>query len=287
MFQIIANQNSGCGAGTKALRGAEEVLRGRGLDFQTAVTEKAGDATRIADRAVSEGRNQLICVGGEGTIFEIVNGIAGRFASLYFVPCGTGNDFVRMLSLPADPAKALEAQLDGRPRRIDVGRVNDRWFMNIAGSGFDVEVLLQAARFKRLGRGILPYLMGIFSALRRFHPLTVEITLDGRTETRVVTIFSVGNGSYFGGGMKAVPRARIDDGLFDVIIADGMSRLSILKFLGRFISGRHTELAAIRECRCSELTVRCPGMTVELDGELVPMDEAHFRILPGALEIHA
>ena len=285
MLDIIANTESGSGMGGKILPGVQDLLSSRGISFRTRITQSAGHAIRLAADAMTEGTDGIVCIGGDGTVFEIINGLNGRSADIYFVPAGTGNDFVKMLNLPNDPIEALKVQLDGSPRRIDVGRVNELYFLNISGTGFDVEVLRQASRFKKIGKGILPYFLGILAALRKFRPLSIELTVDGKTEKREVTIISVGNGRYFGGGMKAVPDALIDDGLFDVVIADRMSRLMILRLLARFISGKHTSLPMVRVLRCTEVTIRSSGMTVNMDGELRQMNEAEYKILPGLLTI--
>lgn len=282
---IIANTIAGRNAGENILQDVKELLESRGIPYQAGVTEGKGHAAVLADRALSEGFSGILCIGGDGTVFEIVNGLAGRPARLYFVPCGTGNDFVRMLGLPGDPVRALEAQLDGKPGLIDVGQAGDYYFLNVSGGGFDTEVLRQAEHFKRFGKGIIPYFMGILAALKSFRSLDAELEIQGRTFRRRLTIFAVGNGRYYGGGMKAVPRAEINDGFFDVILADKVGRLRILRLLGSFISGKHTGLPEVREIRCRELTVRCPGMTVNLDGELVKMDRVHYKLLPGALEV--
>ena len=282
---IIANEQAGSGAGAVELRRVKALLEERGIPYECRVTEWAGHARELAGEAVEDGKTEIVSLGGDGTNFEIVNGLAGHFVTLYFVPCGTGNDFVRMLHLPKDPVEALKAQLEGRPRRIDVGRVNDFHFLNVSGCGFDVDVLRQADRFKKLGKGLTPYLLGIFAALHSFRPMTVEWTENGKVQKKEITIYTLGNGSYFGGGMKAVPHAKIDDGLFDRIIADAMGRGTILRMLSKFIPGKHTELPQVREDRCAEVTLRCPGMTVNIDGELFQMDEARYRILPGAIEI--
>ena len=287
MLYIIANEKAGSGNGAAVLERVRALLSEKKIPFRVKCTEGPGHAVRLAEDAAASGETQIVCIGGDGTLSEIVNGLAGRFATLYFVACGTGNDFVKVLDLPQDPVRALEVQLSGKPKAIDLGRLNDRYFINVSGSGFDVEVLRQAARFKKFGKGLFPYLLGIFAALKHFRALDVEITENGKTEKKEVTIFSVGNGCYFGGGMKAVPHARPDDGLFDVVIADKFSRPAILRLLSRFILGKHTTLPGIREFRCREITFRCPGMVLDVDGELIPMDEAHYELLPGALEIRA
>ena len=285
MICIIANETAGNGTGKTALEEVKKLLKQRNLPFHVYTTNEPRHASDLADQALREGDQEIICIGGDGTFSEIINGLAGRFATVYFVPCGTGNDFVRMLPLPKEPAQALKVQLDGQPRRIDVGQINDRYFLNVSGCGFDTEVLKQAVRFKKLGKGLLPYLLGIFAALRHFQPMSLEIISGEKREKRSVTIFTVGNGSYFGGGMKAAPHASIDDGLFDVLIADEVGRLRILKLLSKFIAGRHTQLPIVHEWRCREVTIHCPGMTVNIDGELVEMDTARYVLLPGAIEI--
>ena len=282
---IIANTTAGNSAGGKILQDVKELLERREIPFHTEVTKESGHAAVLADRSLEAGYGGIVCIGGDGTLSEVVNGLAGRPARLYFVPCGTGNDFVRVLGLPADPLKALEAQLEGKPRYIDVGQAGEYYFLNVSGGGFDTEVLRQAEHFKRLGKGIIPYFLGILAALRSFRPLDVELEIRGRTLRKQLTIFAVGNGRYYGGGMKAVPGAEIDDGFFNVVLADKVGRFRILRLLGSFISGKHTGLPEVREFRCRELTVSCPGMTVNLDGELVEMDQVHYKILPGALEV--
>ena len=285
MLYIIANELAGSGAGAETLRRVKALLEERRIPYECRVTEWAGHATELAREAADSGKTEIVSLGGDGTNFEIVNGLGGRFAKLYFVPCGTGNDFVRMLNLPRDPVDAFRAQLDGKPRRIDIGEVNEFHFLNVSGCGFDADVLRQADRFKKRGKGLLPYLLGIFAALKSFRPMTVEWTENGQTVKKDVTIYTLGNGSYFGGGMKAVPHAVIDDGKFDRIIADAMGRGTILRMLSKFIPGKHTSLPQVREDRCTEVTLRCSGMTVNIDGELFRMNEARYRIIPGAIEI--
>ena len=285
MLYIIANETAGSGNGAVTLRRVREMLEKKGIPFRADSTQRPGHARELAEAAAAAGEKEIACLGGDGTLSEVVRGLGGRFVTLYLIPCGTGNDFAKVFSLPKDPVAALEAQLAGTPRPVDVGRLNGECFINVSGSGFDVEVLRQAGRFKRLGKGLLPYLLGILAALRKFRALPVEITAEGKTTREEVTIFSVGNGCYIGGGMKAVPHALPDDGLFDVVIAEKFSRRKILRLLTKFIPGKHTNLPGVREFRCREITFRCPGMVLDVDGELIPADEARYEILPGALEI--
>jgi len=226
-------------------------------------------------------------VGGDGTMSEIIAGLTERAVPLYFVPCGTGNDFVRVLNLPADPVEALRVQLDGSPSRLDMATVNGKGFINVAGTGFDVEVLREVTRFKHMGKGLLPYLMGLLAALRRFKPFHAVLTLDnGEVIDRSFTIISLANGRYFGGGMKVAPLADPHDGLLDVMLINGLNKLAVPFLLPFFITGTHIKLPICRRVLCREVRLSRPGMTFNMDGELCDIDCADVRILPGHLPVY-
>ena len=286
MLVVIANPTAHSGKAASVIDAVCQLLKKRGLAYRCDTTQYVGHAMRLADSAFHEGADGIVCVGGDGTVNEIISGLAGRHMTLYLVPCGTGNDFVKVLPLPKDPLKALECQLDSPACPVDIGQVNDRYFLNIAGTGFDVEVLRQTMRFKWLGGGLLPYLCGVVAALRRFKPMDIELTINGKTEKRRVTIISIGNGQYLGGGMRAVPQADPMDGLFDVIYVDAVNRRTIARLLPHFIKGTHTGLPIAHCARCTEVVINSPGMTFNLDGELHDMDRAFCRMLPGALTLH-
>ena len=267
---------------------ARLALEGSADAYEVYITAAPMDAcAKIAAEAASGEELRVYACGGDGTLNECVNGAVGHdnVAVTHF-PCGTGNDFVKVLPLPKDPLKALECQLDSPACPVDIGQVNDRYFLNIAGTGFDVEVLRQTTRFKWLGGGLLPYLCGVVAALRRFKPMDIELTINGKTEKRRVTIISIGNGQYLGGGMRAVPQADPMDGLFDVIYVDAVNRHTIARLLPHFIKGTHTGLPIAHCARCTEVVINSPGMTFNLDGELHDMDRAFCRMLPGALTLH-
>lgn len=286
MLALIANPMASSGNAASYIPDICALLEKRGIDHKLMRTEYAGHATVLADEAMNSGCSGIICLGGDGTLYEVVNGLHGRHADFYIVPCGTGNDFVRTLGLPKDPIEAFRSQLEGSPVGIDVGKIGSRYFINVAGTGFDVEVLRQAERFKKVGKGMIPYFLGVVAALRRFKPMHVELTIDGKTEQRTVTILSVGNGQYFGGGMKSVPHAKPDDGLFDLICIDGVNKLQIARLLPKFIKGEHTDMSIVHESRVTSLKVDSKGMIMNMDGELLPMDEAEFSIVPGALTVY-
>jgi YegS/Rv2252/BmrU family lipid kinase len=283
---MIVNPAAGGGRTLKVSRLVEKELKKRSLPFRITRTERPGHATQIArDIASGEPEARLVVVGGDGTFNEAANGLTGTDAILYFVSCGTGNDFVKALNLPKDPLAALRIQLESAPRNIDAGMVNDRLFLNVSGTGFDIEVLRQTQRFRTRFKGLLAYLLGLVAALRSFHPVEAVITMAGSTFQAKMTIFEVANGRYIGGGMLVAPHANPSDGLFDVVYADAVDRRHILKLLPQFVNGKFITLPIAHTLRAQEIVIESPGMTINLDGELQKMDRAHYRLLPGGLRI--
>ena len=286
MYHLIVNPVAGNGRSLKACVRVEAELKRRGLAYRIVRTQRPGHATEIA-RAIAAGEDgaRLAILGGDGTFNEAANGLTGSNAVLYFVSCGTGNDFVKALGLPKDPVEALKIQLDASPRAIDAGFINDRLFLNVSGTGFDIEVLRQTQRFRARFKGLTAYLLGLFAALSRFTPVEATVTAGGRTFQARLTIFEVANGRYYGGGMLVAPEADPSDGLFDVVYVDAVDRRRILKLLPLFVNGRFISLPITHTLRAEEVVIESPGMTVNLDGELLRTDRAHYRILPGGLRI--
>ncbi len=286
LYHLIVNPAAGSGRTLKVCTQVESELKKRGLPFRLTRTERPGHATAIAREIASgEAEARLVVLGGDGTFNEVANGLAGLNGILYFVSCGTGNDFVKALGLPKDPVEALRVQLDSAPRNVDAGLVNDRLFLNVSGTGFDIEVLRQTQRFRARFKGLAAYLLGLLAALRRFRPVEARITAGGRTFDQKMTIFEVANGRYFGGGMLVAPEANPTDGLFDVVYVDAVDRRSILKLLPLFVNGKFISLPVTHTLRASEVVIESPGMTINLDGELQRIDRAHYRVLPGGLRI--
>lgn len=284
MYTLIVNPTAGRGAAAEQLSRIECVLKERGLEYRVERTTAPRDATHIARAAVAGQSEGVIAVGGDGTLYEIVNGMVGSDVPLFFTPCGTGNDFVRMLGLPKNPVEALRLQLDAPEGRIDVGRMNGICFLNVAGTGFDVDVLRNAEKYKAKYTGLRPYLFGLFDAIRSFRPMTAHVSFDDCPEEELsFSILSIGNGRYIGGGMKAVPDAKPDDGLFDVVTVRPVSKPAIVLLIALYIAGKHLKIGLGKLRRCRKLSIRRQGMTLNLDGELISADAACFELLPSAL----
>ena len=286
MYALIINPISGNGRGRQEQPRVEALLRRESLPYRTFVAESAAEARTYARQAVEEKMTGVIAVGGDGTLFQIINGLAGSELTLLFACCGTGNDFARTLRLPKDPVEALQAQLHAPLSRIDIGRMNDTYFLNVSGTGFDVEVLRQAEKYKQAHKGLGVYLRGVRDAIRAFRPLDARLGFDGaEMENCRFTIISIGNGLYIGGGMRAVPTAQVNDGLFDVVITRPIPRWSIAILMALYVPGWYARTPFARRRRCKSVRILCPGMTIDLDGELIDCDEAELELLAAALPV--
>lgn len=286
MYALIINPRSGSGRGLRELPRIEALLTAEGIPYTCFRTQNPGDSKKFAARAVAENMDGVIALGGDGTLFEIINGMGESSLTLLFACCGTGNDFIKALNLPKDPVKALAAQLRAPKSKIDIGRMNDRYFLNVSGTGFDVDVLLQAEKYKERHKGLGVYLRGVRDAIRRFAPVSAQLSVDGGALRDVrFSILSVGNGQYFGGGMRPVPTAQLDDGLFDLIITRPIKKWMIGFLLMLFMPGWYAKTALCKTVRCKTLRIISPGMTLNLDGELIRCDDATYTIVPSSLTV--
>ena len=221
-----------------------------------------------------------------GSLSEAVSVLCGTGKPLLIVPAGSGNDFARTLALPAEPLAALCAQLDGSPAAIDCGLLNGRPFLNVSGFGLDAQVLERAEALKAEYPGGRAYRRAVSDVIVHFEPCCPALWIDGvRQEPRRYTIVEAANGRYFGGGMKVAPGADVRDGLFDAVLVRAVPKALIPALLPAFVTGWHTRLRLAKVIRARSLTIRNPGMTVNIDGRLEKMDEARYEICPGGLQV--
>ncbi|MBH0120667.1 diacylglycerol kinase [Rhodococcus sp. CX] len=261
-------------------------LRERGF----VVTEIAGDSpaesSELAARAVADGTDALVVIGGDGLVFLAWQAAAGTGIPLGIVPAGTGNDHARALGIPTDPVAAADVIVGGRTRTIDLGRatpvgLRPLWFGTVLASGFDSLVTDRANRM-RWPRGHLRYNAATVAELANLRLLPYRITLDGNTFDTEATMVSVGNASSYGGGMRIAPNARLDDGLFDVVVVTSASRSRLLRLFPRVYRGTHVDLDEVTVYRARSVRLDCPGITAYADGERVGPLPVDIEAMPDA-----
>jgi YegS/Rv2252/BmrU family lipid kinase len=293
---VIVNPASGRPDGGAGWRAIEQALREAAVTFDVIRTEQPGHGEELARAALLQGRRHIAVAGGDGSVNEVVHGImnAGlaetRDVTLAAIPTGTGNDWARTLGITRradDIARVIAA---GRTMLHDVGAIDfpdsggsRRWFINVAGAGYDAWVTEHVPRpvpsaFTYLGialRGLLSYRAPDFA-------VTVG---DARFEGRMLLAF-VANAQFCGNRMHVAPAARVDDGLLDVLAVDDLSLLQALPKLGKLYRGRILGDRAVHHARAARVRIETrPAATIQADGQIVGRTPAEFSLLTQALRV--
>jgi YegS/Rv2252/BmrU family lipid kinase len=287
LYRIIVNPASGNGNALKALPMVEAYLREKGIAYEVCLTEAPDHATMLAREAADAKRLGVIAMGGDGTMREIAAGLTGGETPILILPCGTGNDLRKSMRLPKDPLAALALQLSGKDQAIDVGHLGAHVFVNASGTGFDVEVLKNTLKYTARFKGLLPYLLGIFSAIRAYKPIEIELCIRDAVIKKKMTLIEIANGQYIGGGMRVAPTADLKDGHFDIYYIDALSRPMIVFLLPFFVGGWYRHFWFTHVLHADALTIRSDHMTVNVDGDLVESNEARYRLTPLSLHTKA
>ncbi len=288
-YCLIANRTSGSGSAGAYIDRVKELLAARGVDSEIRETQYPGHATALAKAAIAEGFDVIVAVGGDGTLRETALSVVHTDRVLGLLPCGTGNDYARALGIPTDAEAALDILLNGENKVVDAGMANDQVFFNIAGFGFDVDVLDYTEEFKpKCRNGETAYRLGLLKALFGLKLRKTTLTFPDGTMEKNVLMAAAGVGTHFGGGMNVLPESDMSDGLLDVCIAHDVTRLKLLKLFPRFNKGKHIGMPVITYKKTTEVTVVCdPVSRIEVDGERMDGTPVTFRVLPGALTVRA
>ncbi len=282
MYHIILNPTAGKKKALKNLSVVEKILTERGLEYEVHKTCSVHDATDIAKRLTLAGAEDLLVLGGDGTLHEVLNGIADPTrCRLGLIPSGTGNDFAGKLHIPLQPDKALRLIIDGEAKPVDFLSVGGVRCMNVGGMGMDVDVLERCKRGKMKGK--IKYLMSLIRSLFAFKGLPILVESDGRSEKHDALIAAACNGTQFGGGITICPEAKEDDGKIDVVVVDCIGgKIKIIKAFLQLMKGRILEYPATTHFLCDSVRFTpSEPITVQLDGELYQGLDFEVRIEKG------
>lgn len=286
MLTFIVNPAAGSGHALKIEAQIRAELDKRGVHALFLRTDAPGHATELAREAAAEAEcSGVVAVGGDGTCYEVACGLMDTSVPFGIIPAGTGNDFIKTVGIPKKPLEALALILKGEARPVDVGRMNERLFLNVSGTGFDVTVLDFTLQAKKYVKGILPYLYGLIRAIAYYKPVHIRITADGETWEQDVLICSVANGRFFGGGIPICPDAAPDDGCFDLVVVENKPRWMIPFYLPGLLFGKVLKFPFTMHRRVRTARIEAPGMRLNMDGEIFPMDAADYSILSGSLRM--
>lgn len=280
----IVNPVAGGGYGEEIYRSVLREFESFDLEFH--LTTGPGNATELARLALEKGFTHLVCIGGDGTLNEIVQSIAGSPIILVPVSAGTGSDFVKSTNL-RDMASVIEAIRNNTSRPIDLGRITRngerRYFLNILEVGFGAEVMMRVNSKKKVHNG-RSFTSAVLASVPSYRPYEVSITHENGTETMKVAEMIIANGKYFGGGMLAAPDAELNDGLLDVHIVKGSGKLQLLAKLMKLRDGSHIHDKVVSSMRTSGM--RIEGVApVEIDGENFGQLPIEVGVEKGALRL--
>jgi diacylglycerol kinase (ATP) len=267
-----------------------------GLAGDALLSERPGQLTELARRAADDGARLLIAVGGDGTVNEIANGIAGRDSvELAVIARGTGWDFIRTYGIPHKLDDAIAVARDGQARSIDLGRVRYRawagdetesYFANIASAGMSGAIAQRANQTTKALGGKASYLWATVAVFARWRNTELRVTVGDEVRSGRMHDAVVANGRYFGGGMMICPDARPDDGLFDVLLIGDVTKRDLMLTMPKLYRGKHLPHPKAELLRGELVTVEAPEtLPVQLDGEQPGTTPASFEVEPSALRL--
>ena len=287
MIELIVNPVAGNGRARQTGEQAAAYLRERDVEFVTKLTNHPGHATDLARDAAGRGVDTVIALGGDGTVTETAQGLRHTATALGIAPAGTGNDFIKSVGTPKNWKDALDFILTHPARPVNTGVMNDRFFMNVCGAGCDVMVLDYALDAKKRLSGIWPYLYGVIRAIKTFKPFQMHIEVDENTVLDgKYMICSIANGRYIGGGIPIAPLADVTDGVFDVFVVDAVPRWKIPFYLPSLMMGKLYKHKIAHRYLSPACALASPGMRLNLDGEILPIEDTRFTCETDALLLH-
>jgi YegS/Rv2252/BmrU family lipid kinase len=297
---IIINPHSAGGRAQRIFKKIEGRLFDAFGELLIAVTHRPQEVAGYLDTALKANVSRLITIGGDGTNHVVLNALAERSdlkVAFGSIPLGTGHDWSRSLGVPEDPHEAVDWLAHARPVPCDLGKVeylnmqtggkpSRRIFLNIASAGVSGEVDHRVNRGRR--RSSLTFLRATIATLMKYRPQRISILCDDKEfYSGSCYLVAVANGQYFGRGMWIAPKALINDGMFDVVAVEGMSRLRILLAFKSVYSGTHLEREDVKHTRAASVLVCSEDgpLKLDFDGEEALGQELRFTVMPEAVNV--
>lgn len=288
--RLIYNPSSGREEGKKRLPDILQRLDAAGIEATTHATEGEGDATLSAIEAIDNGYDLIIAAGGDGTLNEVIEGMAQRDKRppLGIIPLGTTNDFARAIGIPKNWEEACDIIIRQNARPVDLGRANDKHFINIAGGGSLTELTYEVpSRLKTMIGQLAYYMKGLEKMIFQLRPMELHLNIEGHGEFHDdFMLFLITNTNSVGGFEKLAPGASIDDGLLDVLLVKKCNIAEFIRLASMALRGEHVLDSNVIHLRSNRIEVTSPDhVQLNLDGEFGGTLPAVFEVLPGHLEI--
>ncbi len=294
---LIVNPEAGKGRAKRLWPRLQKALLARKIAFEYRVASTPQDATRIAEE-VTRDFQIIVAVGGDGTVNHVANWVINTGRALGVIPAGSGNDIVKSLGIPIDPFQAIELLKQPCRKRIDVGKVGERYFVNGLGVGLDGWVARENQKIKLL-KGHAAYFYAVFKGIFKFPSFPVEIEAPACERSEHLAqaswhyrgqtlMLEVSNGQYYGGAFRLTPHAQIDDGLFDLCVIENLSVLKRLWHAPKALTGKHIMLKETHITRAPKVFIKSSEkLLAHVDGEPLEVDHRGFQVelIKAALDV--
>ncbi len=300
---MVVNPAAGGGKAGKDWPKIEKLLIKHGVMHDPVFTNRRLHAMVLARQKIEQGYSRIIVVGGDGTMNEVINGVFAQKqmptaeVMMGMIPVGTGNDWGKMFHIPAEYEAAIETIKNQKTFVQDAGVVTyykhnkswQRYFINIAGMGFDAKVVARSNSLKDRGKsspGL--YLATLFTSLLGYRSIRAKIEIDGNAFKRKVFSMNVGIGKYNGGGMMQVPHAIADDGLYSITLIKRMGKLNVIANIRKLYNGKITTHSRVEAYTGKVINVDSPSLLLlETDGETLGHSPMEFQIIPRSVKVIA
>ncbi|HYD98720.1 MAG TPA: lipid kinase [Alphaproteobacteria bacterium] len=280
---VVVNKKARRGGGPVA--DALAALREGGIEPVEREVFSPGDLPRLIAHMKAD-VDLVVLGGGDGTMSTAAPGLLESGLPLGILPLGTANDLAHTLGLPLDPVEAARVVVAGRTERIDLGRVNDSYFFNVAHLGLSVTLTNQLTPAAKRMFGKLSYAYCALKVIARARRFAAELTCDEETVLARTIQIAIGNGKFYGGGNAVAADAAIDDGHFDVYSLEPRNPWRVVPMLPWFRRGTHGTWSEVRTLRCRRLTIRTRRpRSITTDGEITTATPAEFEVLNGAVTV--
>jgi len=286
---LIVNPAAGKNKGAKAIEKAIPLLKQKGIQSEVTTSNFAGHAIELAQQFDPSKFDGIIAIGGDGTLFEVINGLLKKYQSFDLpvgqIPVGTGNSFIKDLAIQTIE-DAIAKIAGGISRKVDVGFFKypegEHYFINLLGTGFVANVAHRAGKYKAFGP--LSYVIGVFEEVARLKSVPMEITIDGKVYQREYIFTEICNSTKTGGNMIMAPDAKIDDGLLDIILLNRISRLNLLKVFPQIFKGTHVNDSHVETFKGKHIKIITETLQrLTPDGEVFGSTPIEVFILPNKI----
>ncbi|WP_294349013.1 diacylglycerol kinase family protein [uncultured Clostridium sp.] len=286
-YLFIINPSAGKGKPLNYIEKIKKLFAGE--EYYIELTKRKGHATEIVREYSVKEKYIIYAIGGDGTINEVVNGIIGTTSLLVIIPAGSGNDFIRSIYPNYKNREFLKKYNEEEINYVDVVKINNTHFINIASVGLDAEVVYNATRLKKSKyiKGDLSYILSLIKTTFKRKTINIIVKIDKKEVWNgEILLICMANGKYYGGGVKIMPVAKINDEKIDVCIIKNISIFEIIKIVPSLIKSTHLKEKAITTYKGCEISIKSTELLrVNIDGEIVEEKELNAKIIPKAIKL--